>query len=712
MQDTPSMKPGRRFGRYQLLEPLGSGGMADVYKAELEGVGGFGKIVALKVFREHLSRDPQFARTFVSEARLGGFLDHPNIIATLDFGRQDGRLFMAMEYVRGITLQQAILEHRRAGQPLPVPLVLELFRQVCDALEYAHGATDHGGNPLRMVHRDLKPSNLLIDLLGTVKVADFGVARAESNVDQTLVPGTLKGTVRYMSPEQARGGTDIDRRSDIFALGLVLYECVALRPCYDGTTLEQILAQAQEARVEARLAALPEIPGRDAVLAVLARAVARDVSRRFQTCGEMRAALVAALQRFGPRPDVAAWVKTRTGLVPTTQGPLEARHHATTVARPFPPAGNPPGDEVLEPTALSPAPGAGAAGDPTVRVDPNRTVVSRKRGSPAQARETVVRPYFPALGHPTRIDRPWTMDNTLRQEVGANQSALTPTAGVPPATLPAAPPLDPTVPLARRNAPGSVDVFQNATVVMGGRRIGPETGAGLPSDSSTAASVSPGGPRQGRINESRGRRWFFWGALPLVLVALLFWGRFSSRPGGPALRETGGASTEASTGSGPGAFLEADEAPSETPEALEPGDRTGQPRGPERSSLHGRTGTDPNQRAVIGRSHRTEGASSGSTRTASKPEEPVRPPGPAPVPGPGASGTLYLSSRPPARITIDGQAAERFPVQDLPVEPGAHRIEFAWPDSTRDEHVVQVEAGRTVRCVAEQASGRIRCRSD
>lgn len=245
------------FGKYQLLEKIGQGGMAEVFYALSRGQGGFTKEVALKRVLAHLGEDPDFVKSFFDEARLGGLLNHHHIVQTLEFGQEQGIHYLAMEYVHGVTLRQVINYHNKQGQPIPPAIVVELLLQLFDGLRYAHKAEDEYGNPLNMVHRDLKPTNILVSNFGAIKIADFGIARAETNLRRTTYDGVLKGTAQYMSPEQALGDLRIDQRSDIFSMGSIAYEMVTLRPLFfDPSNSIKTLRNVQEAQVGPSLAAM------------------------------------------------------------------------------------------------------------------------------------------------------------------------------------------------------------------------------------------------------------------------------------------------------------------------------------------------------------------------------------------------------------------------------------------------------------------------
>ncbi len=295
-------------GRYRLVRLLGHGGMAAVYLAHQEGIGGFTKKVALKIVHAHLASQERFTRFFINEARLGGYLLHPNIVQTLDFGEVGGRVFLAMEFVDGPTVQALLRVCRDQGKSIPPDVALQIVIGVCQALDFAHAAVDHQNERLNMVHRDLKPSNILVSRFGHVKLGDFGVARAECNLDRTLVAGTLKGTVRYMSPEQAWGVLELDYRADLFAVGSVLFELIAMEPLYDARTTETAVRQAQEAQVGHRLDALPDSPARSDLVAFLQRALARAPDERFQSAAEMVGHLTRIRQQLGQRVSLRDWI--------------------------------------------------------------------------------------------------------------------------------------------------------------------------------------------------------------------------------------------------------------------------------------------------------------------------------------------------------------------------------------------------------------------
>lgn len=270
------------FGKYRLQEKIGQGGMAEVFYAHIVGREGFTKEVALKRVLPHLCEDADFVKSFVDEARLGGLLNHHHIVQTLDFGQEQGIYYLAMEYVHGLTLREVINYHNKQRSPIPPSIVLDLILQFCDGLRYAHNAEDELGNPLNMVHRDLKPTNILVSSHGVVKIADFGIARAETNLRRTTYDGVLKGTAQYMSPEQALGDLSIDRRSDLFSVGSIAYEMISLRSLfYDPTNSIKTLRNVQDANVGDALGALNrDFPYTQRLVPLLEWLLQRERNRR------------------------------------------------------------------------------------------------------------------------------------------------------------------------------------------------------------------------------------------------------------------------------------------------------------------------------------------------------------------------------------------------------------------------------------------------
>ena len=303
----PSSGPDR-FGQYEILERIASGGMAELYKAKRTGVEGFQKIVAIKKILPHLADDEDFITMFADEAKLAAQLNHPNIIHIYDLGKiQAGGYFIAMEYVDGRDLRGIQRSARELGVPLPVPLAVYIASKVASALDYAHRRRDAEGHELNIVHRDVSPQNILISYEGDIKLCDFGIAKAASKASQTQ-SGALKGKLQYMSPEQAWGKA-IDRRSDLFSLGVVLHELLTGERLFPGDTDIQMLEKVRSAEVAPPSRGNPEVPHN--LDTVVLRALAKEPDERYANASDLLRDLDSVLYSYSPAPgsaDVAIYL--------------------------------------------------------------------------------------------------------------------------------------------------------------------------------------------------------------------------------------------------------------------------------------------------------------------------------------------------------------------------------------------------------------------
>jgi serine/threonine protein kinase len=217
------------YGRYTLLKKLATGGMAEVFLARQKGLEGFEKLLVIKRILPHLADDAEFVSMFLNEARIAARFNHPNIVQIYDLGKEEDTYFIAMEFIHGEDLGRIMRRAWKQRAWIPVPIALRIVASVCEGLYYAHTKTDEHGNPLKVVHRDISPQNIIVSFDGNVKLVDFGIARA-ADQSSTTRAGSIKGKYAYMSPEQASGKV-VDQRSDIFAVGLVLFELLTgMRP--------------------------------------------------------------------------------------------------------------------------------------------------------------------------------------------------------------------------------------------------------------------------------------------------------------------------------------------------------------------------------------------------------------------------------------------------------------------------------------------------
>ena len=288
----PPSTDNSRFGPYVLLYPLGAGGMGEVFLARHSGQQGIQRLVALKRMLGHLNKQEKLARLFVDEVRIAAQLNHGNIVQVIDHGDLRGDYFMVMEYVHGENLAEILTCCSRREERIPLELLLQLACCVCEGLDYAHAKESLEGRPLGIVHRDISPPNILISFQGEVKIADFGVARAAEQTHVTL-GGELKGKLAYMSPEQATG-KPLDLRSDLYSLGVVLYEALAgvnpLQRKNAMATLEAVRAP----QIPALGVVRPDLPGDVADL--VHQALARPREERPSSARALHESLQASMR--------------------------------------------------------------------------------------------------------------------------------------------------------------------------------------------------------------------------------------------------------------------------------------------------------------------------------------------------------------------------------------------------------------------------------
>jgi eukaryotic-like serine/threonine-protein kinase len=298
--------PSVAFGPYRLVERLGAGGMAQVFRAVSKGPEGFTRELVVKRILPELSDNPGFVRLLADEARLSGLLHHRGIVQVFELGVADGEHYLAMEYVAGRDLSSLLNQLIRSRRRLPPALSCYLVHEVAAALGYAHALTDETGRALEIIHRDVSPSNIMVGDAGAVKLVDFGIAKAASGIrNEKTRTGVVKGKVSYMSPEQA-DAREIDRRSDIFSLGIVFWECLTGRRLFGGNDDLHTLRLIREAAIEPPSSVVGESDPR--VEAIVMRMLAGRREERYASCDEICAALAplvheghadaAAMQRF------------------------------------------------------------------------------------------------------------------------------------------------------------------------------------------------------------------------------------------------------------------------------------------------------------------------------------------------------------------------------------------------------------------------------
>jgi hypothetical protein len=285
----------QRFGDYHLVERIAVGGMAEVWRARAFGLAGFEKTLVIKRILDKLARDEEFVRLFIDEARIAVLLQHSNIVQVFDLGQAEGTLYMAMEYVHGLDLARLIAKVREQG-PFPIPLALFMVSEVLKALRFAHERTGEDGRPLNLVHCDISPHNVLISHAGEVKITDFGISRAAFQVQS--LHDTVRGKYAYMSPEQIENH-EIDGRSDLFSLGVVMWELLTGRRLFKARTKEETLQRVRRAEVSSPRLYRPQVS--EELEAVVLKALARLPEHRFPSAAAMLDVIGTLMVREGHR---------------------------------------------------------------------------------------------------------------------------------------------------------------------------------------------------------------------------------------------------------------------------------------------------------------------------------------------------------------------------------------------------------------------------
>lgn len=285
------------IGSYDLLAELGQGGMAEVFLAVVRGPGGFVKLRVIKRLKPDLALDQDFQMMFLDEARLAARLDHPNIVHTVEVQDDGGIPFIAMEYIEGESLNAIMRAARDRGGMAPLAIVLRILCDVLAGLHHAHEARDFDGTPLSIVHRDITPHNILVSYDGNVKVVDFGIAKARISAAQTA-SGVIKGKITYLSPEQAKG-EPLDRRSDIFSIGVILYEALTGRRMWGDLVDYQILTRLATGDLPSVDEHARQMPQR--LVEICRKAIALRPQDRFNSAAELQEALEAFLEESHTR---------------------------------------------------------------------------------------------------------------------------------------------------------------------------------------------------------------------------------------------------------------------------------------------------------------------------------------------------------------------------------------------------------------------------
>jgi serine/threonine protein kinase len=300
------------FGKYYLLERINVGGMAEVFRSKAYGVEGFERLVAVKRILPNIAEDKEFIKMFIDEAKIAVQLNHANIAQIFDLGVVDGAYYIALEHVHGRDLRNIFDRCRTVNEPMPVAQACFVIMKICEGLDYAHNKRDQGGRDLNLVHRDVSPQNILVSFEGEVKLIDFGIAKAAGKGQKTQA-GILKGKFGYMSPEQVRG-LPIDRKSDIFSCGIVLYELLTGERLFVGESDFSTLEKVRNVEILPPSTYNRKIP--DELERIVLKALAKDTEDRYQNAIDLHdelQAFVYTAGEFYSRKDLAAWMKKTFG---------------------------------------------------------------------------------------------------------------------------------------------------------------------------------------------------------------------------------------------------------------------------------------------------------------------------------------------------------------------------------------------------------------
>ncbi len=323
-----------KFGKYLLTRRLAVGGMAEVFKAKIVGIKGFEKTVAVKKILPEFNEDEDFVQMFVDEARISSYLNHNNIVHVFDFGVAEGSYYIAMEYVDGPNLKNFIQRLLKQKGSIPRNLALYIVSQIARGLEYAHTVRIEGQDVLNLVHRDISPQNILVSRTGEVKITDFGIAKAAIKLSRTQ-PGKIQGKFSYMSPEQA-AGKSLDRRSDIFSLGIITYELLTGTKLYASEDTHKRYAEVREARFPRIGQVLPDLPAQ--IESLVTRMLEREPNDRPQSAAEILSELGEFLSNISIQEITNQLGSLVDDIFPREASDSDAHHRIEGIDGNFPPS--------------------------------------------------------------------------------------------------------------------------------------------------------------------------------------------------------------------------------------------------------------------------------------------------------------------------------------------------------------------------------------
>ncbi|MEO5727940.1 MAG: serine/threonine-protein kinase, partial [Byssovorax sp.] len=292
------------LGKYRLIAEIGRGGMAEVYLALLQGDLGFSKLVVVKQIRQDMAQDPELMAMFLDEGRLSARLRHPNVVETHEVAQENGHTFMTMEYLEGQPLHRIVQQVHNSGG-LPLVIHLRILADMLAGLHHAHELADWDDTPFQVVHRDVTPQNVFVTYDGVVKIVDFGIAKVKGSASHTRA-GIVKGKIAYLAPEQARR-EDLDRRADIFAAGVMLWEAVTRTRPWKGRSDHFVIERLMDGRFPSARAVNPDVP--PALEAILAKALAPERDNRYSTAAEFQEAIEGYIESLGEHVDMREFGK-------------------------------------------------------------------------------------------------------------------------------------------------------------------------------------------------------------------------------------------------------------------------------------------------------------------------------------------------------------------------------------------------------------------
>jgi eukaryotic-like serine/threonine-protein kinase len=299
----------RIVGRYALFDEIAAGGMATIHLGRLVGPVGFSRTVAIKTLHPQFAKDPEFVEMFLEEARLASRIQHPNVISTVDVATAEGEVFLVMEYVAGESLAKLVRSAVKKGDPMPVEVAVSVLSGMLHGLHATHEAKNEQLEPMHIVHRDVSPQNVLVGLDGVARIFDFGVAKAAAMRSQSTSDGQMKGKLSYMSPEQLNS-REVDRRTDVFAAGVVAWECLAGRRLFAGSDPGEVLAKVLTLDIPAPIDVLSSVPR--ALSNTVMRALERSPEQRWQTARDFAIELERNVVQAAPHM-VGDWVAQHAG---------------------------------------------------------------------------------------------------------------------------------------------------------------------------------------------------------------------------------------------------------------------------------------------------------------------------------------------------------------------------------------------------------------